>query len=266
MAGRSPQSSSPSLVPTLTDGTVVLRPLDPDDREAITAGCQDDDIIRWTTVPYPYLPMHAEEFITERGPGPRWWDTPTWAITVGGGPWCGTIDLRPDGAAGADVGFLVAAAARNRGLASRSLRLTCRWGFAALNLEVIRWCAQVGNDASRSVARNAGFRVHESALRRALLHRGVRVDAWYADLLPVEVADAPRRPTWQQQDLTPREREVLNHLAEGQTNREIATTLGITENTVKNHVRAILEKLPARSRMEAVVVGVQQGLTQLPTS
>lgn len=259
------QSSTTAPIPTLTDGMVVLRPLADDDVDAITRGCQDAEIMRWTTVPNPYLPEHAEYFVREHGPGPQWWQAPTWAITVGGGPWCGTMGLRLDGDAGADVGFMVAPDARNRGLATRSLRLACRWGFAAEGLQVIRWSACVGNDASRSVARNVGFHVHDAVMRKALVHRGERVDAWYGDLLPADVAEAPRRPSWQQQDLTPREREVLNLLATGSTNREIASDLGITENTVKNHVRSILEKLPARSRMEAVVIGVQQGLTRLPT-
>jgi len=264
VAGRTMQAGVSTLIPTLTDGMVVLRPLTQDDVPEITQGCQDEAIARWTTVPQPYLTEHAQAFVTEHGPGPNWWQTPTWAITVGGGPWCGTIDLRLDGQGGAEVGFMVAPGSRNRGLATRSLRLTCRWGFAAQDLQVIRWWARVGNDASRSVARSVGFHVHDEILRRALVHRGERVDAWYGDMLPVDAADTPRRPTWQQQDLTAREREVLNHLATGRTNREIAIELGITENTVKNHVRSILEKLPARSRIEAVVIGVQQGLTHLP--
>ena len=264
MAGRTMQAGVSTIVPTLTDGMVVLRPLTKDDVPAIAEGCQDEAIARWTTVPQPYRTEHAQSFVDERAPGPDWWQAPTWAITVGGGPWAGTIDLRLDGAGGAEVGYLVAPASRNRGLATRALRLTCRWGFAAQELQVIRWWAQVGNATSRSVARTVGFRVHDEVLRLALVHRGVRVDAWYGDLLPADVADAPRRPTWQQQDLTAREREVLNHLAAGRSNREIAIECGITENTVKNHVRSILEKLPARSRIEAVVIGVQQGLTHLP--
>ncbi len=264
MAGRLMQAEVSAPVPTLTDGMVVLRPLTLDDVPAITQACQDEAIAKWTTVPQPYHAEDALTFVSEHAPGPSWWQTPTWALCVGGGPWCGGIDLRPDGQGGAEVGFLVAPDARNRGLATRALRLTCRWGFAALDLAVIRWWAQVGNTASRSVARNVGFHVHDEVLRRALVHRGERVDAWYGDLLPADVADAPRRPTWQQQDLTARERDVLNQLAAGRTNREIALELGITENTVKNHVRAILEKLPARSRIEAVVIGVQQGLTHLP--
>ena len=54
------------------------------------------------------------------------------------------------------------------------------------------------------------------------------------------------------------------HLARGESNRAIAAALGISENTVKNHVRSILEKLQATSRAEAVVIGLSQGLTSLP--
>jgi two-component system NarL family response regulator len=57
---------------------------------------------------------------------------------------------------------------------------------------------------------------------------------------------------------------VLRHLTRGQSNRAVAADLGISENTVKNHVRSILEKLQAKSRAEAVVIGLRQGLTSLP--
>jgi two-component system NarL family response regulator len=60
--------------------------------------------------------------------------------------------------------------------------------------------------------------------------------------------------------LTPREMEVLQHVAQGMHNREIATALFISENTVKNHVRNILEKLHLHSRMEAVVYAVREKL------
>ena len=53
--------------------------------------------------------------------------------------------------------------------------------------------------------------------------------------------------------LTEREHEVLRLVARGLVNREIATQLGISENTVKNHVRSILEKLHLHSRVEAAV-------------
>ncbi|MGH3353133.1 MAG: response regulator [Nocardioides sp.] len=60
--------------------------------------------------------------------------------------------------------------------------------------------------------------------------------------------------------LTDRELEVLGLVAKGLNNREIAKRLFISENTVKNHVRNILEKLQAHSRMEAVMYAVKQKL------
>lgn len=60
--------------------------------------------------------------------------------------------------------------------------------------------------------------------------------------------------------LTPRESEVLRLLAEGRTNKEIATALSITERTVKFHVGAILGKLGAGNRTEAARLAAQRGL------
>ncbi|HEY3052589.1 MAG TPA: response regulator transcription factor [Thermoanaerobaculia bacterium] len=60
--------------------------------------------------------------------------------------------------------------------------------------------------------------------------------------------------------LTHRELEVMQHLAGGLTNRDIATALGITEHTVKFHVNSILEKLGAESRTEAVVRAARLGI------
>jgi len=63
--------------------------------------------------------------------------------------------------------------------------------------------------------------------------------------------------------LTPREMEVLQHIAKGMNNRTIAEALFISENTVKNHVRNILEKLHLRSRMEAVIYAVRENLLEI---
>ena len=60
--------------------------------------------------------------------------------------------------------------------------------------------------------------------------------------------------------LTDRELEVLRLVAKGNSNKEIATELVIAENTVKNHVRNILEKLHLRSRMEAAMYAVREKL------
>ncbi len=61
-------------------------------------------------------------------------------------------------------------------------------------------------------------------------------------------------------DLTPREAEILSLLAEGQSNKVIARNLGISDGTVKLHVKAILRKLNIHSRVEAAVIAVEQGL------
>jgi len=57
--------------------------------------------------------------------------------------------------------------------------------------------------------------------------------------------------------LTQRESEVLRHVAMGNTNRQIAEALEISENTVKNHVRNILEKLHLHDRMEAAMYAIE---------
>jgi DNA-binding NarL/FixJ family response regulator len=63
--------------------------------------------------------------------------------------------------------------------------------------------------------------------------------------------------------LTSREMEVLQLVAQGLNNRDIAKELYISENTVKNHVRNILEKLHLHSRMEAVVYAVREKLLEI---
>ena len=63
--------------------------------------------------------------------------------------------------------------------------------------------------------------------------------------------------------LTDRELEVLNLVAQGLNNRDIATRLFISENRVKNHVRNILEKLQLHSRMEAVMYAVREKLLDI---
>jgi len=61
-------------------------------------------------------------------------------------------------------------------------------------------------------------------------------------------------------DLTSREIDILRLVVEGKTNKEIASTLIISENTVKIHLRNILEKLHLRNRIQAAVYAVRQGL------
>jgi DNA-binding NarL/FixJ family response regulator len=72
-----------------------------------------------------------------------------------------------------------------------------------------------------------------------------------------------RAPESPPESLTDREMDVLRLLAQGKTNREIADTLIITERTVKFHVSAIIGKLGATNRTEAVSIAVQRGVISL---
>ena len=76
-------------------------------------------------------------------------------------------------------------------------------------------------------------------------------------------ATRPQAPPAGADDLTPREREVLELMATGQSNKQIAAHLGISSHTAKFHIGAILAKLGAATRTEAVVRAVQRGLILL---
>jgi DNA-binding NarL/FixJ family response regulator len=72
---------------------------------------------------------------------------------------------------------------------------------------------------------------------------------------PVELSSSKRLEA-----LTPREREVLEHVARGLSNGEIATVLFIEESTVKSHVKRILMKLRLRDRLQAVIFAYESGI------
>jgi DNA-binding NarL/FixJ family response regulator len=74
---------------------------------------------------------------------------------------------------------------------------------------------------------------------------------------PVEVSSSKRLDS-----LTPREREVLELVAQGLSNGEIATTLFVEESTVKSHVKRILMKLALRDRVQAVIFAYESGVTR----
>ena len=97
-------------------------------------------------------------------------------------------------------------------------------------------------DAIRAV--HAGTSILDPAVTKKVICRANRADA------------APALT----ERLTPREREVLQLVAEGATNAEVAETLCLAVGTVKNHVSHILGKLGARSRAEAARLAMEWGL------
>lgn len=80
--------------------------------------------------------------------------------------------------------------------------------------------------------------------------------------VPPEVA-AHLAEHYSDESLTPRELEVLSHVAGGNRNRDIAERLFISEETVKVHIKHIMEKLGASDRTQAITIAVRRGIIQL---
>jgi len=117
--------------------------------------------------------------------------------------------------------------------------------------------------ASAALAIGAAGAVERTADHALLLSALVAAHHGLSVLTPQFVESAlppPRESTGQ---LTPRELEILDGLAEGLSNRALAKHLEISEHTVKFHVNAILLKLNARSRTEAVVIAARTGIVSL---
>jgi len=89
-------------------------------------------------------------------------------------------------------------------------------------------------------------------------HLAARLLEEFAARSPTPQAQGPSRITF----LSPREREVLRLAAMGQSNKGIAAELVIAENTVKVHLRNILDKLQLRNRQQAAAFAVQEGLVR----
>jgi two-component system NarL family response regulator len=64
-------------------------------------------------------------------------------------------------------------------------------------------------------------------------------------------------------NLTQREHQVLQLVAKGLTNKEIGRAIGISDNTARNHVNSIIEKLEVSDRTEAATIAMRQGLVSL---
>lgn len=139
---------------------------------------------------------------------------------------------------------------------AQAVRLVCNWAFTSWDLSVITWLSSTEANV-RAVMNEAGFRIHPLPHRSALDSPEGPQDAWYGDLTPRDTRMPSRRP------LTARENHVLTGMARGRSNHQIALELGISENTVKNHVRSILEVLQTPSRTAAVIEALRTGIVSL---
>jgi RimJ/RimL family protein N-acetyltransferase len=130
------------------------------DVEEVSAACQDPEISRWTAmIPWPYREEHAREWIAGHG---LLWETGVaaeFAITAADhGELLGSNGLRFDWPSNTAVaGYWVAAWARNRGVATRALRLSTTWALETFGLVAVELVTMVGNVASERVSEKAGF-------------------------------------------------------------------------------------------------------------
>src|SRR5580765_7258694 len=95
-----------------------------------------------------------------------------------------------------------------------------------------------------------------------LLREGIRQVHAGKKRIPPELA-AQLAEHLGDETLTPREIEVLRHIAGGNRNRDIAELLFITEETVKVHIKHIMEKLGASDRTQAIAIAVRRGIIEL---
>lgn len=101
----------------------------------------------------------------------------------------------------------------------------------------------------------------KSTLRKELTE-AIRVLATGNRYFPPEIA-AELTHYLGQDCLTPREIQVLQLIARGCANKQIAGELGLSEDTIKGHLRSIMEKLGANNRTHAVTIGIERGFIEL---
>lgn len=163
----------------LTDGVIRLRLPADQDVPAIVKACQDPAIQRYTTVPDSYGEEEARSHIGRAAAGvAEGVSLMVATVDADTGEWLGNAGIRRHGTDHGRwaIGYLVAPWARGHGLAERSVRLLCRFGFDELGAERIEITAEPENEASLRVAERAGFQ-REGLLHGYLVVKGVRRDA-----------------------------------------------------------------------------------------
>ena len=128
-------------------------------------------------------------------------------------------------------------------------------------------------DLARAVSNGAGGVLHKSAGLKEIIDGVRRLTNGESIIDPAEMMRLLRYATRQNaelsqmrdiaQELTPRERDVLNQLADGLSDREIAEKLFVSTETVRTHMVNILAKLGVSSRLQALVFAVRHGLVEI---
>jgi RimJ/RimL family protein N-acetyltransferase len=175
---------------TLSTRRLVLDQPSASDCDLIVEYCRDPLFERFLTTPWPYTRRHAESFV--EGFVPHGWasDTEyTWALrAVAGAPIMGVIGWR---AAESDIGFWLGGIHRGHGYMTEATIAVTDWVFDEAGADTVIWECVVGNAASASTARKAGFRYRgeQPALRAS--RRGTHPPHWHAVLKRGD----PRDPT-----------------------------------------------------------------------
>ncbi len=155
MAGPVPPLTPPTE--PLTDGVITLRPWLDDDAAARAAAFSDPEIVRWTDLPETYTADDAAHDIRRARELQALGERITFAIVDAAGEVIGGIDVMLALYERAELGYVVGAAHRRRGYATRAVRLLSTWTFDALPVRRIELPVPLGNVASAGVARRAGF-------------------------------------------------------------------------------------------------------------
>lgn len=158
-----------------------LRCVTSKDTEAIARACQDPLIALFTQVPSPYRLSDARWFVNDAKS--RWEQDDAYGFGFflrSDDSLAGTCVLMntPDGVI--EIGYWTSPQCRGQGLTVEAIRCLCQWGFESLGVDSIRWCAVIGNEASRAVAVKAGFEIHGT---RTITGRGGDVREQWVGLL-----------------------------------------------------------------------------------
>ena len=176
---------------TLTTARLHLDQPTPADRDLIVEYCRDPLFERFMTLPWPYEPRNADFFIDELVP--RGWVTDvefTWALREEwGGPLLGVVGYRETTR---DIGYWLGRPHRGQGFMTEAVIAATDWLFGR-SREPIAWECVVGNVASVSVARKAGFRYTGEWPTSLPFRDGSTPLSWHGEL---HADDRSIKPGW----------------------------------------------------------------------